>query len=181
MSTRTLAGHGIAVRLPGGWEGRIALRAGTTTEVSPLAQPAVARDVLAQPAVARDVLVQAAGIARPVVHLANFGLPSERGDFGSGAVDLMGPRHVLLVLFEHGPDSVGTALFEATGMPMPQAHQFHSNTLQRRIPGQLGYQRFFTHAGRAFCLYAVLGSARDVPAMAAETRSVLAATEVTPQ
>ncbi len=171
MSTPTLAGHGIAVRLPGGWEGRIALRAGTTTEVSTLAQPAVAR----------DVLVQATGIARPVVHLANFGLPGERGDFGSGAVDLMGPRHVLLVLFEHGPDSVGTALFQASEMPMPQAHQFHPNTLQRRIPGHLGYQRFFTHAGRAFCLYAVLGSTLDVPAMAAEARSVLAATEVRPQ
>jgi hypothetical protein len=173
MSDPRLTGHGFAVSLPSGWEGRIGLR-GAPVGVAAVASAPQVRQAPA-------VLDPAVGIARPVVHLANFGLPSERGDFGSGAVGLMGPRHVLLVLFEHGPESVGTALFKAEGMPMPQPHQFHPNTLQRRIPGQLGYQRFFTHAGRAFCLYAVLGSAHDVPAMAAEARSVLAATEVTPR
>lgn len=168
-----LAAHGIAVRLPGGWEGRIALRG----NVNPAADIAARSQSAAAPA----TVLPAIGVARPVVHLANFGLPADRGDFGSGAVDLMGARHVLLVLFEHGPESVGTALFQARGLPMPQPHQFHPNTLQRRIPGQLGYQRFFTHAGRAFCLYAVIGSAREAPGLTAEARSVLAATEVTPR
>ena len=172
MSTPTLAAHGIAVRLPGGWEGRIGLRADAVPAGATRAGAEVA-SATADPG--------AAGVVRPVVHLANFGLPSDRGDFGSGAVDLMGPRHVLLVLFEHGPESVGTALFQASGMPMPQPHHFDPNTLQRRIAGQLGYQRFFTQSGRAFCLYAVLGSDRDVPAMAAQARSVLSATEVAPR
>ena len=46
-------------------------------------------------------------IPEPVVHLANFALPEDRGDFGSGAVDLMrlGPR--VRGLFEYGPESVG--------------------------------------------------------------------------
>jgi hypothetical protein len=156
MSATRLAAHGIAVDLPHGWEGRIVVRSMSYADSTPAPVEVV----------------------RPVVHLANFALPADRGDFGSGAVDVMGPQHMLLVLFEHGPDSIGTALFRARGMPRPQPHQFRPDTLQRRIPGQLGYQRFFTHADRAFCIYAVLGSARDVPAMAAQAHSVLAATEV---
>ena len=41
----------------------------------------------------------------PVMHAANFALPSRRGDFGSGAVELMGPSDVLVVLFEHDPQA----------------------------------------------------------------------------
>ena len=56
-------------------------------------------------------------VPKPVVHLANFPLPEHRGDFGSGAVDRMGSGHVLLVLFEYGPESVGQALFQRQGLP----------------------------------------------------------------
>jgi hypothetical protein len=173
MSSLALVGHGISVRLPPGWEGRIAVRG--TAEVAAVGAGHVAAAGASGPVGA------ATGVTRPVVHLANFALPAERGDFGSGAVDVMGSRNVLLVLFEYGPESVGTALFRGRGMPRPQPHQFRPEALQRRIPGQLGYQRFFTEAGRALCLYAVLGSAQYVPNMTAEARTVLAATEIAPR
>ena len=35
--------------------------------------------------------------------------------------------------------------------------EFGRNRLQRAIPGQSGYQKFFNEGGRAFCLYIVLG------------------------
>ena len=38
------------------------------------------------------------------------------------------------------------------------ATAFDRNSLQRAVPGQSGLQQFFTHRGRAFCLYVVLGS-----------------------
>ena len=44
---------------------------------------------------------------------------------------------------------------------MPQAlspNAFSPASLQRGIPGQAGVQQFFNQSGRAFCLYAVLGS-----------------------
>jgi hypothetical protein len=95
---------------------------------------------------------------RPVVHMANFPLPTERGDYGSGAVEIMGPDHVLIVLFEFGPESVGTALFRREGTPTVDASDFARHTLQRTLPGQSGAQYFFNDAGRAFVLYVVLGS-----------------------
>ena len=47
----------------------------------------------------------------PILHAANFPLPAERGDYGSGAVDRMRGDDVLVVLIEFGTDSAGTALF----------------------------------------------------------------------
>jgi hypothetical protein len=93
------------------------------------------------------------------VHAANFILPDGRGDFGSGAVGLMGTGHVFVVLFEYSPESAGTALFQAKGFPrLLRAEWFTPNQLQRTLPGQAGVQRFFVEHGRPFSLYAVLGS-----------------------
>ncbi len=94
----------------------------------------------------------------PVMHLANFSLPAERGDYGSGAVEIMGPDHVLIVLFEFGAESVGKALFRSQGIPDVQASDFARHTLQRIVAGQSGAQFFFTDSGRPFVLYVVLGS-----------------------
>ena len=95
----------------------------------------------------------------PVLQLADFALPSDRGDFGGGALDRMGPRNLFVSLFEHGPESVGTALFASSGHPWPvAAAAFGPNRLQRPLPGQAGAQWFFTATSAAFCLYAVVGS-----------------------
>lgn len=93
-----------------------------------------------------------------VVHIANFPLPAQRGDFGSGAVEIMRTDDVLMVLFEYGRDSVGTPLFSANGLPVVRAEDFDPNKMQRPLPGQSGAQYFFSAAGRAFCLYVALGS-----------------------
>jgi hypothetical protein len=94
----------------------------------------------------------------PVVHAANFPLPARRGDFGSGVVEIMGPSHVLVVLFEYDRASAGQALFSRRGLPTARPGDFSPRALQRTLRGQSGVQYFFNDSGRAFCLYIVLGS-----------------------
>jgi hypothetical protein len=98
------------------------------------------------------------GPARAALHAGTFPLPNERGDFGSGAVELMGDDDVFVVLLEYDPASVDQALFSAAGQPRALASEaFSASVLQRALPGQAGAQTFFAASGRAFCLYVVLG------------------------
>ncbi len=157
--------HGLRAELPQGWEGRITRRQAGPAAESRRGTTAVVSEVTA-----------------PVLHMANFALPEDRGDFGSGAVDLMGSGHVLVVLVEYGPDSVGTALFPAlTRVPRLTAKMFSSQALQRVQRGQAGAQRFFTLGGRAFCLYTVVGDQRDAAGLARSTNDLTAQIEVTPR
>jgi hypothetical protein len=135
-----LAGSGIAVEVPSGWEGRIyskptssGLRPATTQGEPP----------------PRD---------NAILHVASFPLPPGTGDYGGGAVEVMTNRDLLVVLMEHGAQSVGTALFAAQGLPRLGVDDVSKTCLQRLIEGQGGAQRFFTVNGRAFCLYVVFGS-----------------------
>lgn len=97
--------------------------------------------------------------AHPVLHAADFALPEGRGDFGSGAVEIMLPDRAFVALVEYHPDSAGTALFSNRGAPRRlTGKDFSPRQLQRTIPGHAGFQRFFAESGRAFCLYVVLGS-----------------------
>ena len=89
---------GVKVSLPSGWEGEIFNRA-----------PVVDGRSLSGP-------TGDAEVARNVIHLANFALPAERGDFGSGAVELMNSGALMVILFEHGPESVDTPLFARSGV-----------------------------------------------------------------
>ena len=125
----TIRAHGIGAALPSRFEGRIFVRPATT------------------------------GISYPVGQFATFPIPDDIGDFGSGAVSLMGPSDVFATLFEYGPESLGTALFSTQGRPLfLTPADFSPMRLRRGIPGQSGTQRFFTEAGRPFSFYAVLGS-----------------------
>ncbi len=147
-----LRAHNVGVTLPAGWDGRISVR----------------RDGDAEKLVTATGSRVFTARSHPVVHLANFGLPEDRGDFGSGAVELMGDGDVLVVLFEHEPASARTALFQATGVPRGlEVGQFDPANLRRGIAGQSAYQAFFHEGERAFCLYVVLGAhvrrARLVP------------------
>jgi len=144
---------GIAVEVPAGWEGAIS---------------------------AGGLQLQADGATEPtVMHLGSFPLPVERGSFGSGAVELMNNQDIFMALFEYGPDSVGTALFAEEGIPRNlQARQFDRNMLQRALPGQSGLQQFFTHRGRAFCLYVVLGSHIDRADLLPRVNAVLDSLEI---
>ena len=125
----TIRAHGITARLPVGFEGRIFVRPPTV------------------------------GVTYPVAQFATFAIPDNIGDFGSGAVTLMGPYDVFATLFEYGPESVGTALFARQGLPAALGPgDFSPSVLRRGLPGQSGTQWFFTEAGRPFSFYAVLGS-----------------------
>ena len=136
-----LAGSGIAVDVPAGWDGRIYKR---TPEPSGLR---------AASAVAPHEETTGA-----VMHVGSFALPPETGDYGGGAVEVMTSKDLLVVLFEHGPQSANMPLFAATSIPRLAVSDVSTTTLQRLLEGQGGVQRFFTVAGRAFCLYVVFGS-----------------------
>ena len=121
-------------------------------------------------------------IPNPVVHLANFPLPEQRGDYGSGAVDVMTDTDVLVVLFEFGPESAGTALFRRKGIPTHLTpNMFSPQALQRAIPGQAGCQVFFTEADRAFCCYAVLGRQAAAARVLPQANTTLSATRISPR
>ena len=162
----TIRAHGIDVGLPAGWDGRISVRSDGAPEDA----------------------ITAAGThvatlrTRPVVHLANFGLPADRGDFGSGAVELMGDRDVFVVLFEYEPAATGTALFRTRGFPRSlTVRGFDPATLRRGIVGQSAHQAFFQEAGRAFCLYVVLGSHARRAALVPIVNRVLASVRIEPE
>ena len=138
-----LSGHGLHLPLPGGWEGQVFRR------------------------------FSEGAITHAVLHAANFPLPPVRGDFGSGAVEVMGPGHSLLVLFEHEPAAAGKPLFAAALRPL-RPEDFSPNGLQRMRPGQSGTQQFFSRTGRAFTLYAVLGSHAQRFALGPALNAVLA-------
>jgi hypothetical protein len=97
--------------------------------------------------------------SRPVLHACTRALPEDRGDYGSGAVELLTREDVFVSLLEFGPESVGTPLFARQGLPDPlPLSSFSPTRLQRTLPGQSGLQLFFQDNGRAFCLYVVLGA-----------------------
>ena len=93
-----------------------------------------------------------------VLHAATITLPRSRGDFGSDVAQLLGPDDVFCSLFEYGRESAATVLFSSRGLPVVRPADFAVGALQRSRPGQSGAQYFFQDAGRAFCLFAVLGS-----------------------
>jgi hypothetical protein len=94
----------------------------------------------------------------------------------------MGARDVLVVLFEFDPSSVGTPLFARRGMPRTlRPTDFDETTLRRGIRGQAGYQEFFEEAGRAFCLYVVLGASAARTTLVPLVNRVLATVRIGPR
>jgi len=138
-----LGDGGVSVDLPAGWDGQIraAGQSGvTTSRLAPQADSAP---------VTGDGLV---------LHAGNFALPAERGDYGSGAVEVMGGSHVLVCVLEHERAAASSALFAREGVPRLEPSMFSPETMQRSIAGMAGTQHFFQVAGRPFCLYVVVGS-----------------------
>jgi hypothetical protein len=85
----------------------------------------------------------------------------------------MGSGDALVVLFEFGPEAVGSTLFAPAGVPQVGAADFDRSVLQRSISGQSGVQRFFTIADRTFCLYVVVGSHVDRADIVADVRALV--------
>ena len=150
--------HGLAAWLPDGWEGCI------DAEREDVVHAAVRR--FAPDAPAPAVL--------PVAHFSTFALPAERSDFGATAVEMMGADDVFVALLEYAPEEAGSALFAAEGLPRRlDPRWFSPRMLQRTLRGQAGFQHFFHEAGRAFCLYVVLGGAHDAARLARRAEQVL--------
>ena len=149
--------QGMEVDVPQGWDGEIYQRGG-------------------------GFRPQGAGgpaeMSSPVMHLGNFPLPAERGDYGSGAVEVMKADNILIVLFEFDRASVGTALFAESGIPSVTPEDFAPDQMQRPLPGQSGAQHFFNHRGRAFCLYVALGSHARRRELVPEVNQVLSSLEL---
>lgn len=97
-------------------------------------------------------------ITHPILHACTRPLPVDRGDFGSGAVDILGSDDVFVALVEYGHEVADEGLFANNGIPRIAPSQFDPNQLQRPLPGRSAVQHFFSVGGRAFCLFTVLGA-----------------------
>jgi hypothetical protein len=122
--------------------------------------------------------------AGPVMHVATFPLRDGDGDFGAAATGRMrdGDSFAALLEYRDG-DKIrpGVGLYAASGPPLPRVHEFGPMQLQVTRRGQLGWQRFFTGAGRTCCIYAVVQpGAKPVGGPVAELRGVLATLRLTP-
>jgi hypothetical protein len=96
------------------------------------------------------------GDGDPTLHLASFPLPPADGEFGTTATGRMPADALFLSLTEYATDEPGRGLFAARPPRALPWREFGERTLLLARPGQRGLQRFFTAAGRDFCLYAVL-------------------------
>jgi hypothetical protein len=159
-----LAGAAISAEVPAGWDARIYSR--------PLAAPAVLPE--ASPFHRRS----SASGGSASLHASNFALPANDGDFGTKATSSMPAGGAFLALLEYeigGGLEPGAGLFAARVVPGPLArHEFAPDAMPRPRPGQAGVQRFFTAAGRPFCLYAVLGRAAEAEGALSELNRLLA-------
>jgi hypothetical protein len=97
-------------------------------------------------------------VTHPVLHACTRALPAERGDFGSGVIELLGSEDVFVSLIEFGSDVADQGLFAPQGRPALRPSQFSYDRMPRLYPGVSAAQHFFSEGGRAFCLYVVLGA-----------------------
>lgn len=165
-STRSMSDRGIDLELPPGWEGEIYRRSPGEVRYD----EGVPRSRQLQPT------------TRSVVHLGSFPLPPDRGDYGSGAVEIMRDEDVLVILFEFEPESATTAQFVSSGLPYPvTAADFDPNQMQRPLQGMAGMQRFFNvDEERAFCLFVVIGSYARRKELLPKINTVLSSITITP-
>lgn len=156
--------QGFGIDLPSPWEGAV--------------QQSQVSDGVQRRAAFQGLLVH----TPPVLHLSSTRLPPARGDFGSGAVDVLGVDDRFIAIVEYGADSVGTALFDTGPLPRVLDHRrFTPNGLQRAIPGQSGYQHFCTEGGRALCLYVVLGAHHQARRHTRSVNDILDRVEIAPR
>ena len=111
-----LAAHGVSIDVPAGWEAELSVQPDPST-LDPAADP------LPAPLV--------------VLHAANFSLPAERGDYGSGAVEIMDRNGIFAALVEFDGASAATMLFASEGVPTRlAADDFGPDQLHLSIPAR---------------------------------------------
>lgn len=145
---------GITIDLPPGWEAEVDAGAGMATGDAPT-------------------------LRTPRTHVANFALPTVRGDFGSGAVDVMRGGDTLICLLEEDPAMARSRAASASSMPVLSPADFSPHAMQRPRSGQSGTQSFLRLAGgRSFVLYVVLAEQLDRRSQVDEVNRVLASIEL---
>lgn len=148
--TATVAGFGLSMTIPTGWEAVIYRRPPAQGETT-----------------------------HPVAQAATVPIPTQRGDYGGGIVETLGPTDVFIAFLEFGPQASSSALFPATQYaPVVTADSYRARQLQRTVPGQAGVQRFFSIAGRSFCLYSVIGSLSARVALCASANQLISSFRV---
>ncbi|SES48014.1 hypothetical protein SAMN05216199_0021 [Pedococcus cremeus] len=143
--------YGLRCQPPRGWRLAIERKASVAAGVPHGLSPAMRGQALERVEPNGEVM-------RPILHACTIDLPSDRGDFGSGVVDLLGSEDVFISLVEYGSEVADQGLFAEQGMPRLAPSQFGPNRLQRPLPGRSASQHFFSVGGRAFCLFTVIGS-----------------------
>ena len=119
---------------------------------------------------------------RPILHAGDFALPPNDADFGTTAIEAMGPAGAFAVLAEYDPALAGQGLFSRVDTPWPvRPDAPHPRALQRLLPGRAGLQRFFTASDRAFCLYLVIGTASGPDGPVHRANRVLATVRIEPR
>jgi len=147
-----LAKDGISVDLPRGWEGRAFVPA-----------------------------VPAPALTFPVLHAATFALPPDDSSFGGGLARAMGAEGTMFSLVEFDPALAGEKLFREDRLPIAlRPGELSPSALQVRRRGHAGVQRFFAESGRAFCLYAIVGSRDDRSDRVRRLNGVLATLRIEP-
>lgn len=159
-----IEGEGVGIELPEGWDGRMRRRAAGSRAAPP------------------DGLRIAPRNGLVTVHAANFPLPASDGDYGTSATSAMPAQGVFSALVEFRPGGglkPGKGLYSAEGVPSRLAPEdFSPDTMLRALPGQAGVQRFFTAAGRPFCLYAVIGSRRHAALLVPQLNGLIGAVRI---
>jgi hypothetical protein len=147
-----LADRGLAVDVPSGWEGRIFVPA--------VAPPAV---------------------NLPVLHVSSVALPPARSSYASEAGPSLGGSGALAAIIEFEPALAGVGLFAASGIPSRiSPSELDPAALQLPARNQGGVQRFFSSAGRAFCLYVIAGLDPGLDRRLASLNGVIATVEIAP-
>jgi hypothetical protein len=147
-----LAGHGLSIGLPGGWEGRI--------YVADLPAPAV---------------------NMPVLHATDLGLTSQRSTFAPEIAARAGGTGTLVALAEFESRLANVGLYERKTLGLPIRRQdLHANALQVPVPELEGHQRFCSLGDRAFALYLVVGTGPGLGERLDRVNEMLGTLEVRP-
>jgi hypothetical protein len=94
-------------------------------------------------------------------------------------VELLGPDDLFVGVLEFGAEAASSPLFAALhGVPGLTPDAYRPRQLQRTILGQAGVQRFFTTAGRGFCLYSVIGALANRVPLTARANEILGTIKV---
>ena len=120
----------------------------------------------------------------PTLHAATFPLPPSDGEFGSRATQRMPAGGLFLSLTEYRTGEGIEVTGGLFGNPMPRTlagEHFSSRSLLQARAGQRGLQRFFSDAGRAFCLYVVVADGAAQGRRLEAVSDVLSSLDIRPE